>query len=83
MVSKIIYTQQFDAAVQRKKNKYTTNSKSQRNSPSTVIATVNGKKYKNRCVSDTTAVVVHMAKFIYTPLAQAYSEATSKEATVK
>ena len=37
-----------------------------------------GKKQKQFSVSNTTAVVVHKAKFIYPP-AQAYSEATSKQ----
>ena len=59
--SKIIYKQQFDAAVQKKNILQTARVRE------IVIATVNGKKYKNRCVSDTTAVVVHMAKFIYPP----------------
>ena len=54
--SKIIYEQQFDAAVQKKEKenkKHITNSKNQRNSPSTVMAIVNRKKNTKTGVSVT------------------------------
>ena len=88
MVSKIIYMQQFNAAVQRKKKrvkKHIIKTNSHNNYArvrETVIATVIGKKYKNSSVSVTQQQYWSTWQNLYTPLAQAYSEATSKQGTV-
>ena len=78
MVSKIICTQQFDAAVQKNRLKRQTVNSYARVRETVMEQSIEKKIQKQFSVSDATAVVVHMAKFIY-PLAQAYSEATSKQ----